>query len=121
MDYFSAEYFWADFRPDHFGAVNFWADPSQMVGRKPWSVGMLRCLTQASWSYTFEHDFVLSGYDELRLQGVPLDCAPQGHGTVSFSDANLRSLAGEAFFCPVATAVVYGFYLNPFAAWWSEE
>lgn len=98
-------------------AANCWCEPTQMVGRKPWSVG-LRCLLQGSHAYSFEHDFCLSGYDALRLQGAPLQCAPQDDGPTSFSDANIRSLAGEAFSAPIATCVAYAYFLNPHAAWW---
>ena len=45
--------------------------------------------------YSFEYDVLLSGYDQLRLQGIPLGAALQGEGPVTFTNGQLQSLAGR--------------------------
>ena len=68
--------------------------------------------------YSFEYDVLLSGYDQLRLQGIPTGAAPQGEGSVTFTNGQLHSLAGEAYCCPVITTVLYAYWLNPWGDWW---
>lgn len=97
-------------------ARNFFCDPTQSVSRTPWQEG-LAAIAQGSMMYSFEKDLVLSGFDHLRALGIPEDAAP-GQGTVSFSDKQCRSLAGEAFGCPVVTTITYAFWLNPYGNWW---
>jgi len=104
-------------------AQNFWADASQRVSRAPWGTG-LRCLTQNSLVYSFERDTILSGFDHMRLQGAPISCSPVAPppGSVNdVKDVNLRSLAGEAFSCPVVTCVAYAMWLNPAGVWWTPQ
>lgn len=94
-----------------------WCDPSQSVHRLPVSYSV-PSLCQKTLPYSFERDVCLSGRDVLNLQGFP-SCASVAPPH-AFSDKELRSLAGEAFFLPSASSIIYPFYLNPKAPWWQE-
>jgi hypothetical protein len=102
---------------DH-ARVDWWCDPSQSIVRTPWG-DLPPVTTTNSIAFSFEQDLALSGYDLLRVQGIPLDAAPQ-MGSTSFTERQLHSLAGEAFFAPQMTSVAVAFYLNPYAPWWRE-
>ena len=92
-----------------------WCNPSQGVQRKPISHGP-PCFLQNTTPYSYEYDVCLSGFDMLRCMGFP------GHPGVApehiFKDADLRSLAGEAFFLPCMTVLACAYYCNPSAPWW---
>ncbi len=94
----------------------WWCNPSQSVSRTPWGA-LPPVSTIGSIAYSYEYDVALSGYDQLRVQGIPIHAAPQ-RGTDAFTDRQLRSLAGEAFCAPQMLSVAFAFYMNPFAPWW---
>ena len=97
----------------------FWADSSQAVARRPWGLSCA-CMTTESVHYSFSHDFALSGYDQLRLQGYHIGSAPRS-GSWALSNAQLKNLAGEAFCAPVAAMVCYAYWLNPQGVWWQAD
>ena len=92
---------------------SLFCDASQGVGRHPVSKGQLSCLTQQSLVYSYEHDVLLTGHSHMKTFGW-------GASYISrrFSDAELRSLAGEAVSVPIAGLLVSACYLNPYADWW---
>jgi hypothetical protein len=96
---------------------SLWADISQAVQRLPFRQ-FVPCLCQTTVPYSYSRDTVLSGHDALALMGVPdAHHAAPAH---EFSQAELRGLAGEAFFLPTAMSVVLPYYLNPHAPWWGS-
>jgi hypothetical protein len=98
-------------------AQNYFCDVSQGVERLP--VGKLGTMLQGSYKYSFAHDRVLSGADNLATLGFPLSTLAQTEGHLS--DRDLRSLAGEAFSLPDITTAVFAFWTNRHAPWWRQE
>lgn len=90
----------------------YWVDLSQSVKRAPW--GRLGCVTCECMWYSFQYDSCLSGWDFVKSQGLPRGVAP----AAQFSNADLRSLGGEAFACPCIGVATAAFWLNPWAPWW---
>jgi hypothetical protein len=93
---------------------SYYADTRDSIVRKPW--GKAPTLKQSQSIYSFERDAVLSGYAHLRLQGWGSHLDLEG-----MSDAELKSLAGEAFALPPATLMHVAYYMNPFGDWWSDS
>jgi hypothetical protein len=91
----------------------FYADTHDSVIRKPW--GPLMALKQSQTIYTFELDYVLSGWAHMRLHGWSNATKVDG-----LTDVDLRSLAGESFALPSCTLVHYLYYRNPHASWWDD-
>jgi hypothetical protein len=90
-----------------------WANPSQSIARKPWSVVPATTTTSCEL-YSYEADAVLSGLAMMRCMGHPSDSCP----IECFSERDLRSRAGESFSVPIIAVLTYAFYLSPFAPWW---
>ena len=105
----------ADQRPTPELAKGWWCNPSQSLKRAPWGKHP-GTLLQGSCMYAYELDVALSGYDSLLVHGFPSDVAPRNR----FSERDLKSLAGESFFLPCITSVVYAYFLNPGAPWWRK-
>ena len=91
---------------------DFWVDLSQNAHREPW--GKLGCVTTESCWYSFQHDLCLSGLDSTRSHGIPRGQTP----ATLFTNADLKSLGGEAFQCASIGLVSAAFWLNPWAPWW---
>jgi hypothetical protein len=89
-----------------------WANPSQSIARKPWSVVPATTTTSCEL-YSYEADAVLSGLAMMRCMGHPSDSCP----IECFSERDLRSRAGESFSVPIIAVLTYAFYLSPFAPW----
>lgn len=92
----------------------WFADVSQSVERNPF--GKLGTLATSSMKYSFEADCVLTAADHLALLGFPHGLVRRARETMT--EAELRSLTGEAFAIPCVTLCTYLFYLNPLAPWW---
>ena len=105
----------ADQRPTPELAKGWWCNPSQSLKRAPWGKHP-GTLLQGSCMYSYELDVAFSGYDSLLVHGFPSDVAPRNR----FSERDLKSLAGESFFLPCITSVVYAYFLNPGAPWWRK-
>ncbi len=90
----------------------FMADLSQAVGRKAWSDGPGTARKNSIW-YSFEYDCVLSGSCNMRLLGWGERFCE------SFSESELRNLAGEGYSLPIAAVLTLLFYCNPHAIWWA--
>ena len=101
--------------PRKEAAKSWWTDPGQGVGRRCWGETP-GTLCRNSIKYSHEFDFSLSGYDHLRLQGIPKE--EPGMAYARFSDDELKDLAGEAYFLPCAAMVMFSYYLNPHSPWW---
>ena len=95
---------------------DLWANPSQSVSRKPWSVGKPATTTTSSELYSFEHNAVLSGNATLTAMGHPSNSAPRG----KFSERSLRCFAGESFSVPIVAMITHAIYVNPHAPWWGK-
>ncbi len=63
--------------------------------------------------YSFEKDYLLSGWAHMKALGIPDDV-----DTTGLSEAELRCLAGEGFAAPCAALAASVFYFNPLAPWW---
>jgi len=98
-------------------ARSLFVDVSQSVLRRPWRKGGLACLAQSACIYSFEADRILTPLDHFALQGFPASTLR----TEGRSPAQLRSMAGEAFFLASFGAALYAYYLNDKAPWWSEQ
>lgn len=98
-------------------AQGWYCDVTQAVEREPW--GPLGALLQTSYKYTYEGDFVLTGTDHLSIHGFPGRVLGQARRL--FSDAEIRSLAGESFNLPCVGTIVAAYYMNPFGPWWQES
>ncbi len=72
-------------------------------------------VTQRSVWYSFEFDCVLSGHDQVLMLGIPAGQAP----APLFSNADLKSLSGEAYMAPSMAVASMVFWSNPWAPWWS--
>ena len=66
--------------------------------------------------YSFEKDCAIDGYDMMRLQGWPRDII-EG---CDLSEHELKELAGEGYHLGSFASVATGFFLNPYAPWWSR-
>jgi len=76
-------------------------------------------LAQRTRPYSYEHDVLLSGRDNMALQGFPK--GPEFTPAHLFQDDEVRSLAGESYFLPVMGVLVYTYYLNPQGTWWQKH
>jgi hypothetical protein len=91
----------------------FFCDTGSSIPRQPW--GKLMSLKQDQTIYSFEMQFVLSGWAAMRLHGWK----DVGINVEGVSDKEFKSLAGEAFALPPITLIHFAFYRNPFAPWWA--
>ena len=96
--------------------LNLWADLSQSIHRKPWSLGP-STPAQNSLLYSFEADTVVSGHAVMRGMGIPVGTAP----SAEYSDAELKSIVGEMYSCPIVTMLSFAFYCWPEAEWWAPR
>ena len=88
----------------------FYVDWNQAVQRSPWGT---MSLCGGAFPYSFEGDFVLTGFDLCRILGCPRN--------IDLSDISMRqvsSLTSEAFVCPSAAVVSGAFLFNGDAPWW---
>ena len=95
----------------------FFANPSQSVLRLPSCHGRVPTLCSSSEIYSYEYDAVLSGEAHLLLLGWPRNTFP----SELFSNAELRSLAGESFALCTIAHIVYCYFLNPYGPWWTPS
>ena len=66
--------------------------------------------------YSFENDTVLSAAAQMRFHGWPFGWTP-----LEFSENGLRSLSGDCYSVPWATAMQLALWLNPFSLWCSQH
>jgi hypothetical protein len=95
--------------------TGLWLDLSQDVSRRPWS-RQGRTFTSSSLLYSFEHDAVLPGSAHLRLLGWPRTVAADH----TFSDRELRKLAGQSYSLSTSALLNGIMFLNPFGSWWQK-
>ena len=98
--------------------LGLWCNPSQAVQRKP-VTSSPPLLCQGTFPYSYEKDVCLSGRDALVCQGFPKD--PGMAPLHAFSDSEVRSLAGEAYFLPSMLSVAYPYFLNAKGTWWNKN
>ena len=89
-----------------------WVDFTQAIQHKPH--GALATLNQTGLNYSFEKNIVLSGWAHMKILGLPDQVSLLG-----LSDREVRSLAGEAFSAPDIITILFAYYANPFAPWWT--
>ena len=70
-------------------------------------------LARNSIIYSYENDTVLSAAAQMRFHGWPFGWTP-----LEFSESGLRSLSGDCYSVPWATAMQLALWLNPHAVWW---
>ncbi len=91
-----------------------WANPSQGVQRRPWTLNNDRgTFTSGSLWYSFQHDTCLDGVDVLRIHGHPAMIE-----TASISESKLKELGVQGFSVPIITVFTTAFYFLPWAPWW---
>ncbi len=104
-----------DFECSNF--KGFYANVSQNIEREPWGWD-IGCITQNSTLFSFEKNILLSGFDNLRLQGHPN--GPATAPARKFGNCQCRQLAGEGFFLPHVATIMAAYVNNPFADWWKQ-
>ena len=92
---------------------DLWVDLSQGVARKPLKMKP-HLFRTSTINYSYEKDQALSGKEHMMLMGWP------GHVLTGFDDHLLRTLAGECYSMPIATALDFIMYCNPWGEWWQQ-
>jgi hypothetical protein len=93
---------------------DLYLDLAQAVQRCPWSKGDMRCLLQGSQVYSYAADGIFKPEHHLRVQGFGSNLS-----LMRVSDAEVRGMAGEAFFAPCIGVCLYAIVLLPNGRWWS--
>jgi hypothetical protein len=92
---------------------SFFANLSQCCTREPW--GKPPTLCRGTLLFSFEAGLLFTPSDHLQCLGLG-NALSYGH---SLSNADCRSLAGEAFSAPVVASALQAFFLNRLAPWWA--
>ena len=90
-----------------------WANLSQSVLRLACNRGEVPTITQNSLIYSYEHNVTLSGAARMQLIGWTPEMVPQR----VVSDHQCFSLAGDAFWAPLATIMQTACAIQPWAPW----
>ena len=91
-----------------------WVDLSQGVARRPWKMSP-HLFRTTTCNYSYEYDRVLTGKQHMVLMGWP------AHVLADFADSKVKKLAGECYSLPIATALDYILYCNPWGEWWQQS
>ena len=94
-----------------------YANASQAVQRHPWSVDKIATPCSSALLWSFEKMTVLSGKTHLRGMGHGTRCAP----LESFSEAELREIAGQGFSGPYMSVLCSLYWANPYAPWLADS
>ena len=94
---------------------NAFVNVSQGVERGSFNQRAVPCFGVNSLIYSYEKDCTISGSGHLRAIGWPKSLCAE------MSDHECRSLAGESFSLPIASAIVCALWLEPYAEWWRES
>ena len=96
-------------------ADDWWVDFTQDASMTPWGKFSGQCTKSCFYSYKL--DRCLAAPQNFLLHGWPLSRTPVSN----MSAAQVRDLAGDAMFLPHVACLMAGFFLNPYAPWWSGE
>jgi len=100
---------------------SLFCDLSQDIKRQPLTAAKrsrgLPSMVTGTVYYSFEEDTTISGRGNLQLLGHP----PGRMSRQSFSESQLRDLAGEGFSVPHACLISFLLFSNPFGAWWDSS
>jgi hypothetical protein len=90
--------------------VNYWADLSQSIARRPWSARM-RKFGIRPHLYSFEKDRSLGGADCMKVHGWPASFL------VGSPQDDLLQMAESGTSVPLATAIELVLWCNPWGKW----
>ena len=94
-----------------------WMNPGASVSRLHFTLDDPGTWTHAATWYNYQKDCMLTSAAQLHLLGWPKDSTPYN----TFSEADCRSLSGDAFSVPCAAMFSYIIYCNPWSPIWAPR